>query len=498
MLLRSTLLYLPAQIIGPLFQLVSVVVWTHIVGESTLGIITLVTATHELLQAVFLLWWSQYTLRFFGTIQDGEQADRFYRTENAVLLLSIAVQGMFALIVLHTKIAPEAGLGLSLAVLAYVAGRSFNIYIGERARVRGEILVYSIQQMTGPALGFLLGLLLLRMFGEGAEWPIAGYAAAQLAAVLAALPLIRFGWAVWPVDRAILNQALHYGLPLVVGGGLSWVTISASRFIVSDMLGVAAAGLFAVGYGLGFRSAMVPAMMVTASAYPLAVRTMVEQGAKSAMNQLSLNGALLAAVLFPSVAGVFMLRDEIVHLLIAVSFQPATLSILPAAALAGAIRNFRAHFVDQTFLLHRRTKILVGINAIEAALTVSTCVLFISWWGLDGAVVASVAATAAAAVLSFSIGILFLGLRPPLVHLAKISASTAIMAAVLYELPKSATAFSLASHIVFGGAVYALALAALYGASLMRMRNALRPSPVQAREEAATVIAGRREKHSQA
>jgi len=265
------------------------------------------------------------------------------------------------------------------------------------------------------------------------------------------------------------------------------------------MLGVAAAGLFAVGYGLGFRAAMVPAMMVTASAYPLAVRTMVEQGAKSAMNQLALNGALLAAVLFPSVAGVFMLRDEIVHLLIAVPFQPATLSILPAAALAGAIRNFRAHFADQTFLLHRRTRILVGINAVEAALTVSMCVLFISRWGLDGAVVASVTSTAVAAVLSFSIGALFLGLQPPLLHLAKISASTAVMTAVLYELPKSATAFSLTSHIVIGGAVYALALAVCYGASLNRMRNPLLTRSVRPREEAAaTVIAGRCEKHSQA
>ncbi|MDB5652395.1 MAG: hypothetical protein JWQ94_8, partial [Tardiphaga sp.] len=31
MLLRQTILYLPAQIIGPLFQLVAMIVWTHVV-----------------------------------------------------------------------------------------------------------------------------------------------------------------------------------------------------------------------------------------------------------------------------------------------------------------------------------------------------------------------------------------------------------------------------------------------------------------------------------
>lgn len=496
MLLRSTLLFLPAQIVGPMFQLISVVVWTHIVGESTLGVITLVTATHELLQTVFLFWWSQYALRFFGTVKDGEQADRFYRTENTVLLLSVAAQSIAVLIVLRTKIAPDAGLALVLATVAYVVTRSYTLYIAERARVRHEVGVYSIQQVTGPALGFLLGLLLLRLFGEGPEWPIAGYAVAQFAAVLAALPLIRFGWKVWPVDRATLSQALHYGLPLVVGGGLSWISINASRFIVSDMLGVAAAGLFAVGYGLGYRAATVAAMMVTASAFPLAVRTMAERGIERAMGQLADNGALLAAILFPSVAGVFMLRYEIVQLLIAPAFQSATLAILPLAALAGAIRNFRAHFVDQVFLLHRRTRILVCINAVEALLTVTASILFISQWGIVGSVVASVTATAAAAAISFLVGMIVFRLRPPVLHLIKIAVATGVMMIVLYAVPKNATALSLALHIVLGGATYTVVLATLYGASLKRLWR--RRTPIGSRQKPVAAIADHAGGHSQA
>src|SRR5262245_48347091 len=60
MMIRHSLLYLPAQIIGPLMQLVAMVVWTHLVSEHTLGVITLVIATHELLQVAFLAWWSQF------------------------------------------------------------------------------------------------------------------------------------------------------------------------------------------------------------------------------------------------------------------------------------------------------------------------------------------------------------------------------------------------------------------------------------------------------
>ena len=42
MLLRNTLLYLPAQIVGPLAQLVAMIVWTHAIDEPTLGVITLI------------------------------------------------------------------------------------------------------------------------------------------------------------------------------------------------------------------------------------------------------------------------------------------------------------------------------------------------------------------------------------------------------------------------------------------------------------------------
>ena len=108
MLLRHTLLYLPAQIVGPLFQLIAMIVWTHVVDEHTLGVITLITATHELLQIAFLAWWSQYSLRFFGRYQDGNEASRFYRTENSVLLISIVLQSIAMIGILLLIIAPGA------------------------------------------------------------------------------------------------------------------------------------------------------------------------------------------------------------------------------------------------------------------------------------------------------------------------------------------------------------------------------------------------------
>ena len=469
MLLRQTLLYLPAQIIGPLFQLVAMIVWTHVVDEHTLGVITLVTATHELLQIGFLAWWSQYALRFFGRYQDSHSAERFYRTENAILLASVVVQSAIMVGVLLLVIAPDAKAWLLVATVAYVITRSLNLYIGERARVRQQIGVYSIQQIVGPAIGFLVGLLFIHLFGQSAEWPLAGYAIAQLVAAAIVLPVIGYGRRLWPVDREIVDHALRYGIPLIIGGALGWVGLNASRFIVNNLQGVAAAGLFAVGYGLGQRAAAVAAMLVTAAAFPLAVKSMEQGGSKAAMRQLADNSALLIAILAPSIVGIFMLRTEIVHLLIATPFQQVTLAVLPLSVLAGSIRNLRAHFGDQVFLLHSRTRLMIIVATIDATVTVLFSVFCIKYWGLIGAAGATVLAATAAATVSFSIGFVKFGLTLPVAHLLRIAAATIAMAALLGALSEARSSLVMAMHIAAGAAVYIAVLVAFYARTLAKI-----------------------------
>jgi O-antigen/teichoic acid export membrane protein len=469
MLLRHTLLYLPAQIVGPLFQLIAMIVWTHVVDEHTLGVITLVTATHELLQIAFLTWWSQYALRYFGRYQDLGEISRFHRTENAVLLVSVLLQSIVAIVILLLVIAPDASSGLLIATVGYVITRTLNLYIGERARVHHHIWVYSIQQIVGPSAGFIIGLVLIKLIGQSAEWPLAGYAVAQFAAALIVLPKIGYGRSFWPIDRAIVDQALHYGIPIVIGGALGWVGLNASRFIVNDMLGVAAAGLFAVGYGLGQRAAAVAAMLVTAAAFPLAVKSMEQGGSKLAMRQLADNSALLIAILAPSIAGIYMLRTEIVHLLIASSFQQVTLAVLPLSALAGSIRSIRAHFVDQTFLLHSRTRLMIVVAAIDAIATVVLSFILIPYWGLVGAAGATVLAAIAAAVVSFTIAFSRFGLTLPLNHLVPVILATAAMAGLLSGLPEATSLIVFAGHVMAGATAYITVLVPFYAASLFRI-----------------------------
>jgi len=468
MMIRHSLLYLPAQIVGPFMQLVAMVVWTHLVNEHSLGIITLVIAIHELLQIGCLAWWSQYALRFYGRFQGAEDKDRFHRTENVILTLSILVQSVVATIILIGVVAPDANKTLIVATVAYVMTRAVSLYISERARISHQIGIYSAQQIIGPAAGFVIGWALIKLVDAAPEWVLAGYAAAQLLAVVVVLPALQYGRSFRPIDRDIFKQALQYGVPLLIGGSLGWLGLNAPRFIVNDLIGVAAAGLFAVGYGLGQRAAAVAAMLVTAAAYPIAVKSMEEKGSTAAMQQLADNGALLLAVLIPTSVGVFVLRHDIVTIMIAESFRATTLAILPLSVAAGGIRSIRAHFCDQVFLLHSRTRLSALISATEAAAAVIIGIAGTLLWGILGAAVASVAATLTAAILSFSIGFVRFRLIVPFVHLIRISIAAMVMAAALTVITPARDLLSLILHIALGGCIYAAVLALCYAPWLVR------------------------------
>ena len=65
--------------------------------------------------------------------------------------------------------------GFIIATVAYVITRSLNLYIGERARVATTDRLYSIQQIFGPSVGFIVGLVLIKLVR-----PVAGMAAGRV------------------------------------------------------------------------------------------------------------------------------------------------------------------------------------------------------------------------------------------------------------------------------------------------------------------------------
>ncbi|SEE76650.1 Membrane protein involved in the export of O-antigen and teichoic acid [Rhizobiales bacterium GAS188] len=460
MLLYHTLLYLPAQLLGPAFQLLAAVVWTHWLSPSEYGVLALIIAAQELVFSLCLSWWSQYTTRYYAAHQEEGSTARFQPTENSVLLGSVLLQTLVASIALAFS---DARLDLALvgATVLFTVTRSIATYLGERARASGRIAAYTLAQTSGPVIGCLIGFAVVLEGHASATAVLAGFAIAQTLTLPVLWRMLGLG-AVLGLDRGILSIAIRYGAPLLGAGVISWASVNGLRVVVDVFNGAADVGLISVGWNLGQRAAVVAAMLVTAAAYPLAVRRAVTHSRGAALAQLAQAGALLLGVLAPIAVGLLIVNRTAVELLIGPEFQSITIAILPIAVLSGAIRNLRMHYADQTFLLCERSDIALMVCAIEAVLVVPLCIIGLLVKGLVGACLGCLAGHALAAVIIFILAVGRFRLPVPWAHFGRIALATLCMAGLLEGLPWAATRLGLIAEVAAGGLAYAVVIALLY------------------------------------
>ena len=465
MLIRQTFLYLPAQLIGPLFQFIAAVVWTHWLMPDAYGVLTFIFAAQELAYILCNGWWSHYMMRFVGEFTEPNARETYQKSENAVLLVAAFVQAILTLLVLISLGQPLT-FGLALGAILFMVTRSITQHLLERARTEGFILAYTIGQMVGPVLGFALAYIAVMSFSATPEAAIAGFALAQTAGLVWLWHLLGLGLKIAVPPRQMMSAALRFGLPLVVAGIIGWVSLNGIRIVVEHYQGVDAVGLVAVGWGLGQRLASVVAMLVTAAAYPLAVKRLQAGQKAEALQQLSDNGALLMALLIPAVAGIVITTPEMVDLMIAQPFRAVTMSVLPLAALAGAIRNLRVHFADQVFLLMARTHLMIYLNLLEAVAVVVFCAIGLHVGGFAGATAGCLAGSTLGTLLGFALGRALFQMPLPIIHLLRISLASGLMAFALafpfwnQFFPGELTRLTV--KIVTGGLVYGAAMASLY------------------------------------
>ena len=223
-------------------------------------------------------------------------------------------------------------------------------------------------------------------------------------------------------------------------------------------------GLLSVGWGLGHRAAAVAALLVTAAAFPLAVRRLAEGTRADALAQLARSGTLLLAVLAPVTAGILLVGGPLIDLLIAEPYRAAAKSILPIAIVAGALRNYRVHFPDQALILLERTRLTITVNGAEAlAVTVFTIIGF-QQGGLAGACLGCCAGIALGALVCFAMAIIGFGLRPQIAEALLILAATLFMAFCLSwcDWPRLGAVTGLITEAAAGGLIYGAAMLCVF------------------------------------
>ena len=280
-LLRNTLLYMPAQLFAPLLQFVVTVVWTHLFDPAVYGIVAFVVAAQELTGGIGLAWWSIYLLRFRQRYAD---AARFAAMDARVVAGGVLSQVAFALPTLAlVGVAPSPR--LFAATAAYLASRAALNHYGEVARSNHRIGVYTLAQLSSPALGSGLSIVAAIALKADAATALAAMAVGQTAGIALTSVGLRRPLRLGRFDAAIFREAWRFALPLIFSGLFAWVASNGVRVLVGAGEGVAGVGLFSVGWGLGQRLAAMLASLCAVASFPLAVDRLEAGDREGALRQ---------------------------------------------------------------------------------------------------------------------------------------------------------------------------------------------------------------------
>jgi O-antigen/teichoic acid export membrane protein len=463
MLLRQTILYLPSQLAGPAMQFVFAILWTHWLSQDDYGLLTFLLASQELVFLCCVSWWSLFMLRFFGGAT-GVNAQNLMSAEPGVLELTCLPQIAlnFAIIAYLGK---AGDLQLVVASTAYVIGRSFVMYFGERVRTKANILLFTIAQVGSLAAGGLLGYIFVRWLDASASSVLTGFAISHLLVALWLVGRLQIGRSGRHFDLLVFKRAAAFGLPLIVAGAITWINLNGIRVVTEEMGGEAALGLLAVGWGLGQRLSTTVAMLVTTAAFPLAAKNLERGSPEAALRQMRAGGTLLVGLILPSALGLWILSPIFVDLLISEPFRAMTRTILPLAVATGAIRNIRVHYADMAFILFERTGLSVIVNAVEAVAMIALCIVGYHASGLPGAVMGAFIASSLATIVGFGIAAR-LGLPIPLFDWARIVLATAAMGTTLVFFADDFASFAPVVRVliecIVGVVAYLAAIAILF------------------------------------
>ncbi len=460
MLIRHTLMYLPAQVLGPLAQFAALLLFTHAMAPAAYGLFTYVLVAQDFVFLLCLSWWSQYTVRYLG---DHADAAAYHGSEGTILLGCVLGQIVAALLVL-LFVSEPISVPLACASVLYIATRSTSLHLAERARARHRVGDYTLAQVAGPAAGLVLAFAATSLIAATPTVALLGIGVAQAALLAWLLGRQRVRLVPRRPDVRLVRDALAFGMPLIAAALAAWLGINAIRLLVDHAMGSGAMGLVAVGWGLGQRLTATAAMLVTAAAFPLAVRSFRAGARHEAFRQITRNGLVMFALVLPAAVGVFMLQGALVTLLVAAPFRATTLAVLPAALAAGLCRNIRTHVVDQVCLLVERTPVVLVASVGEALAVAILCAVGLALDGFVGAATGAALGYAAALIASFAWARARVDLEVPIGDAGRIGLAAAAMAGVMARLPGGPGVGSIAAAILVGGATYGVALLVLFPA----------------------------------
>jgi O-antigen/teichoic acid export membrane protein len=256
---------------------------------------------------------------------------------------------------------------------------------------------------------------------------------------------------------AMLPRYLAFGLPLLLSSVAYFVVNYGDRYLINSFMGIEAVGIYAVAYAVG----SLPIVLCTPIDYVLypAIASCWNRGDEAGVERhIGSSFKWMSLLLMPILAGLLVLLNPIMNLVA----SPEFLSAAPAArvvALAFAVFSLGV-LGERILTLANRPRFVSALYCFLAVVNVSLNLVLIPRWGVLGAALATLAAFAVYAAITFWASRQYCRFPVPIGALLK-GAVAAAAAGVVAAMLGDNQIWKLGSAVIAGAVVYGTALVAL-------------------------------------
>lgn len=389
--------------------------YAKVLGDAGFGVVELMVTVRELLALVFMqgLVGAWFRLRYQPDVE--AELHTFETTvvwyllgSGLVMVLAISLFGPW-LARAATPDVPYFPLGLLT-----VAAAALNVYsmlYERRLQAQERPIAFALFTVLRTIVQLVAIIAFVVVLGRGVQGKLEADAIVRGGIALLALVLIR-PRAPWKGSLAALRMSLRYGLPLVPHGVARHINAAIDRIIVNYLLGLAAVGVYSLGYRIASIATVVALALIQAFA-PIFVRAMREaddaeargdtKGALRARREITQTSLVLVTVVICMSLAICAVAREGIRLIATPEFADSW-TVVPLVSAGVVAWACYFTFVQPIAYNLSRAWTLSGVSISAAAINVAGNFYLIPRFGIIGAAAATLASNSAAAVVAFWLG----------------------------------------------------------------------------------------------
>jgi len=437
---RSMLAYIPVNLASLIVSFGGIVILTRLLGDAGYGRYAVAMITMMGVHMGFFTWLEAAMARYQARAEREGDVNSHVKT----IYLYALRTAVPALLFFWGLIYLLPGLDSDFKTILYVALASTSVQLFlnlgmEAHKAAHRIKRYSASYASFQMISFTVGLILVVLFEKYniltfESGMFFGILIGTLVVLAFDLPFMLKQMKGGSVEADKVKLYFSYGMPISISLILTYALSSGDMYLITWLMGDAAAGEYSASYNLANRSLDILFIWIGMAITPIAVTALEKEGLEKSKQVLRDYGASLLWIAMPAATGIALIAEP-AGFILGEEVRQGAVKIMPAIAFAGVMNGMISYYAQRAFMLSGKTQMFVWAMVPPVLLNIGMNLILIPKFGLMGAVWATLAAYALGLVAALVIGRRYFPIPIPVKAFMQISFACLVMAGVVLSIP---------------------------------------------------------------